>query len=67
MQDPAITASPAKKPSGRQMFRIAYQLLEVAGIPAPDTSADASEIIQRLAAQLEEMRGVTATSEEIPF
>jgi hypothetical protein len=41
MQDPAITASPAKKPSGRQMFRIAYQLLEVAGIPAPETSADA--------------------------
>jgi hypothetical protein len=29
MQESPIHASPARKLSGRQMFRIAYQLLEV--------------------------------------
>lgn len=45
------TAAQAPKPSGRQIYRIAYSLLEIAGIPAPETTRDASELIDRLTAQ----------------
>ena len=59
-------SSDARKPSGRQMFRIAYCLLEIAGLDAPATSADASLLIDRLEEQRAAVRA-TVAHEEIPF
>ena len=52
-----------RKPSGRQMFRIAYSLLEIAGIDAPATSAEASALIERLEEQRAAVRETTTVEE----
>lgn len=40
-----------KRPSGKQVYRIAHELCAIAGIEWPQSSADASAIIERLTAQ----------------
>jgi hypothetical protein len=55
-----------KRPSGRQMYAIAFGLLELAGIDAPKTSADASAIIGQLREQRDAMTAAAAGT-EIPF
>jgi hypothetical protein len=52
-----------RKPTGRQMYRIAYSLLEIAGIDAPATSADASALIERLQEQRDAVRETTTIEE----
>jgi hypothetical protein len=64
-QQPSSAPETGRKPTGRQMYRIAYSLLEIAGIDAPATSADASALIERLQEQRDAVRaGATGEIEE---
>jgi hypothetical protein len=57
-----VAASPLRKPSGRQMFAICHALLEIAGIPSPETAADASAILERVRAERDSLRAAAASS-----
>jgi hypothetical protein len=52
-----------KRPSPKQVYRIARELCDIAGIDWPESSADASALISRLADQ---SAAVTASA-EAPF
>lgn len=64
----ATVAAPAetRKPNGRQMFRILYRMLDLAGREAPTTFAEASALIDQLEAALEAKRAA-ASGSDIPL
>lgn len=54
-----------KRPTGKQTYRAFYLLCEIAGIPAPKTSREASELIGRLTEQRDALNA--AQTDTAPF
>lgn len=50
----------ADKPTGRQIYRLCADLLRIAGEPFPANRGDASELIERIAAQAAAITAATA-------
>lgn len=65
-QDRRYSPRTDKRPSPKQIYRMARELCDIAGIDWPETSADASALISRLAEQTAAVRA-TAGNDGMPF
>jgi hypothetical protein len=63
-EDRRAMGSPKRKPSPPQVYKIARMLLEIADVPFPETSRDASALIDKLNEQL---RAIGAAEDGAPF
>ena len=67
------TASADKRPSAKQIYCMAHQLCDIAGIKWPESRADASAIIQQLRDQASAVDAVGAgtvappEADSVPF
>jgi hypothetical protein len=62
--DRRAMGSPKRKPSPPQIYKVARMLCEIASIDFPETSRDASTLIDKLNEQL---RAVGAVEDGAPF
>lgn len=63
--------SSARKPSPAQVYKVAHMMVDLLGLDWPQTSAQASELIQRLQAQADALSDALApqdvNADPVPF